>query len=179
MSETLHCTFCGAAFADQSGWPRTCRSCNRITYRNPLPVVVVVMPVRGRGGRDGLLVVRRGVEADPGYGQFALPGGYIDINDPSWQHAAARELREETGVELPPGAFSEYRVRSAPNGTLLIFALATAPVPASALAAFRGGGGEVGEVDVITAPRELAFDLHTDAARQWFEFGAGGAARVD
>jgi ADP-ribose pyrophosphatase YjhB (NUDIX family) len=181
MPEKLHCTYCGAAFAQQAGWPRTCTACGRITYRNPLPVVVVLLPVSGGGGgdRDGLLVVRRGVKADPGFGQLALPGGYVDINDPSWQHAAARELREETGIELPPGAFAEYRVRSAPNGTLLVFALATSPVPPSALSAFRGGGGEVGEIDVITSPRELAFELHTDAARHWFESRPGGTAPVD
>jgi hypothetical protein len=43
-----------------------------VTWRNPLPVVVVLLPVYGP---EGLLGIRRSVGADPGYDQFALPGG--------------------------------------------------------------------------------------------------------
>lgn len=164
MTGTLHCTYCGRAFApEQTGWPRTCPSCGRVSYRNPLPVVVVLLPVSDRGG---LLVIRRSVAADPGFGHFALPGGYIDINDPTWQHAAARELREETGIVLPPAAFSAFGVRSAPNGTLLIFAL-SAPVTSDALRAFRATN-ETSEMAVITSPTELAFSLHSEMANSWF-----------
>lgn len=166
---TLHCTHCGAPFAAESGWPRTCGACGRVSYRNPLPVVVVLIPVLDRGG---LLVIRRSVAADPGFGQLALPGGFIDINDPTWQHAAARELREETGVELPPDAFTEFRVRSAPNGTLLLFTLGRA-VTSGALSAFAGTN-ETSELAVIAEPQELAFPLHTEAARLWFERRGGG-----
>jgi ADP-ribose pyrophosphatase YjhB (NUDIX family) len=158
-----HCTYCGARFAQQSGWPRTCAGCGRVTYRNPLPVVVVLLPVYNP---DGLLVVRRSVAGDPGNGRLALPGGYVDVNDESWQHAAARELREETGVCLPSDWFSEYQVRSAPNGTLLLFVLARA-VPARTLPPSRASG-ETSEVTVIHGPAELAFPLHTDVARHWF-----------
>jgi ADP-ribose pyrophosphatase YjhB (NUDIX family) len=126
-------------------------------------VVVVLLPVADRGG---LLVIRRSVAKDPGFGQLALPGGYIDINDESWQHAAARELREETGIELPAEAFTEYRVRSAPNGTLLIFALA-APVSSDRLPRFRASN-ETSEMAVITGPTDLAFGLHSEVANLWF-----------
>jgi ADP-ribose pyrophosphatase YjhB (NUDIX family) len=170
----LHCTYCGVAFSpDQQGWPRTCAACGQISYRNPLPVVVVLLPVRDRGG---LLVIRRAVADDPGFGQLALPGGYIDINDASWQHAAARELREETGIVLPPEAFTEFGVRSAPNGTLLIFTLACA-IDSPALPARFMSTGETSEMSVITRPQPLAFDLHTQAACRWF--GEHGGARVD
>ena len=164
MADTLHCTYCGHAFGpQQTGWPRTCSSCGRVSYRNPLPVVVVLLPI---SDRVGLLVIRRSVAGDPGFGHFALPGGYIDINDPTWQHAASRELREETGVVLPPEAFKEFGVRSAPNGTLLIFALA-APVSSTALPAFRATN-ETSEMTVITSPAELAFALHSEMANTWF-----------
>lgn len=164
MPETLHCTYCGHAFGPhQTGWPRTCSSCGRVSYRNPLPVVVVLLPISDRGG---LLVIRRSVASDPGFGQFALPGGFIDINDPTWQHAAARELREETGITLPPDTFREFGVRSAPNGTLLIFALAE-PVTSNALPAFRATS-ETSEMTVITSPTELAFPLHSEMANSWF-----------
>jgi ADP-ribose pyrophosphatase YjhB (NUDIX family) len=163
MPDALHCTYCGTRFVQQRCWPRTCTACGRVTYRNPLPVVVVLLPVSDRGG---LLVIRRSVAADPGFGELALPGGYIDINDESWQHAAAREVREETGVELPPGAFTEFRVRSAPNGTLLIFALAT-PVTSHGLPRFSASA-EASEMAAITGPTELAFPLHSEMANLWF-----------
>jgi ADP-ribose pyrophosphatase YjhB (NUDIX family) len=131
---------------------------------------VVLLPVEDRGG---LLVIRRSVAADPGFGEFALPGGFIDINDATWQHAAARELREETGIELPPEAFTEFRVRSAPNGTLLIFALAR-PVRSDALPAFRATN-ETSETAVITAaPARLAFPLHSEVADSWFSGDRAG-----
>jgi ADP-ribose pyrophosphatase YjhB (NUDIX family) len=169
LDVTLHCTYCGTAFVQQDGWPRTCTSCGRVTYKNPLPVVVVLLPIRDR---RGLLVIRRSVAGDPGFGEFALPGGYIDINDPTWQHAAARELREETGVQLPPEAFTAYRVRSAPNGTLLIFALAT-PVTSAELSPFKASL-EISEMSVLTTPAKLAFDLHSEAAHSWFADNPAG-----
>ena len=172
-SETaaLHCTYCGARFAQESGWPRTCAKCGRVTYRNPVPVVVVLLPVYNP---DGLLVVRRSVEGDPGFGRFALPGGYIDVNDESWQHAASRELREETGVCLPPDWFAQYQVRSAPNGTLLLFAAAR-PIPARTLPPFKSTN-ETSEVAVTHGPQDLAFPLHTEVARTWFAELRGRAA---
>jgi len=169
---TLHCTHCGTRFAQQSGWPRTCASCGRVMYKNPLPVVVVLLPLYNP---DGLLVVRRSVKADAGYGRFALPGGYIDAADESWQHAAARELREETGVCLPADWFSQYQVRSAPNGTLLLF-VAARPIPARTLPPLRANG-EVSEIAVIHGPEDLAFPLHTEVAQLWFaQRRADGAA---
>ena len=163
-SETaLHCTYCGTRFAQQDGWPRTCTQCGRVTYKNPIPVVVVLLPVYGPAG---LLVVRRSVAGDPGHGRLALPGGFIDAGDPTWQHAAARELREETGVCLPHEWFAQHAVRSAPDGTLLIFATAR-PLPLRTLPP-SASTGETSGATVIYEPTELAFPLHTEVARDWF-----------
>ena len=64
---------------------------------------------------NGLLVVRRNKKADPGFGQLALPGGYVDFRE-AWQDAAARELREETGIRLAP----EGRIALDPDEEWLI-----------------------------------------------------------
>jgi 8-oxo-dGTP diphosphatase len=59
--------------------------------RNPsLAVDCVVFDPAGR-----LLLIRRG--NPPFQGQYALPGGYVDYGE-STEHAAARELAEETGL---------------------------------------------------------------------------------
>jgi 8-oxo-dGTP diphosphatase len=59
--------------------------------RNPsLAVDCVVFDPAGR-----LLLIRR--KNPPFRGQCALPGGYVDYGE-STEHAAARELKEETGL---------------------------------------------------------------------------------
>lgn len=47
--------------------------------------------------RDQVLLIERG--QPPGVGQWALPGGFIDIHEPI-VNACLRELTEETGLEL-------------------------------------------------------------------------------
>lgn len=50
-----------------------------------------------------LLLIRRAVSPrDPWSGQMALPGGRLDLADPSLVAAAVRETQEETGVVLDP-----------------------------------------------------------------------------
>lgn len=158
-----HCSYCGEGFPEDTGWPRTCARCGEISYLNPIPVTVVVLPVETPAGR-GVLTVRRAIE--PGLGKLALPGGFIDAGE-TWQAAGAREVEEETGLKLDPAALSLLAVHStpAPANNVLIFALA-APQPAADLAAFRPNA-EVSELAVLTAPQALAFPLHTQVLAEF------------
>ena len=108
-----HCSYCSAAFREDQPWPRTRAHCGNTSFLNPIPVAVVLIPVDG-----GVLAIRRSIE--PRKGKLALPGGYINFGE-SWQEAGAREVMEEPGLILAPGEICEFRVRSAPDGTLLIF----------------------------------------------------------
>ena len=67
------------------------------TYDYPRPSVTVDVVVFGYdGGRDlKLLLIQRGGE--PFKGQWALPGGFVDM-DEDLESSALRELEEETGV---------------------------------------------------------------------------------
>jgi 8-oxo-dGTP diphosphatase len=65
-------------------------------YEYPHPAVttdVVLFTIRG--GALSLLLIQRG--APPHRGMWALPGGFLDINE-DLEACAARELMEETGI---------------------------------------------------------------------------------
>ncbi len=154
-----HCAYCGSAFEPDAPWPRTCQVCGNTRYRNPLPVSVVLVPVDG-----GVLAVRRAIE--PSKGRLALPGGYINWGE-SWQEAGAREVEEETGLRLDPAEIAEFRVKSAPDGTLLVFGQAR-PRSAAGLPPFEPTP-EASERVILRGPEELAFSTYTEVVREFFE----------
>ncbi len=67
------------------------------TYDHPRPALTVDCVVFGMDDEDlKVLLIQRGIE--PFAGQWALPGGFVHV-DESLEQAARRELAEETGVE--------------------------------------------------------------------------------
>ncbi len=154
-----YCSFCGTLFDEAQPFPRTCSHCSNITYVNPLPVAVLLLPVD-----NGLLLIRRNIE--PQKGKLALPGGFINLGE-SWQTASARELFEETGFQIDAEGIDDFRVLSAPDGTLLIFGLAQ-PLSFAQLPAFAPSP-ETSEIVILNAPEELAFSLHTQVVEEYFK----------
>ncbi|MEU8775618.1 NUDIX domain-containing protein [Streptomyces sp. NPDC048606] len=156
-----HCPTCGNRF-DSTDWPRACAACGAVSYRNPLPVAVALLPVEDADG-TGLVVITRTIE--PALGGVALPGGFVDFGE-DWREAVVRELREETGIEAPVEEVSLADVLSSPAGHLLVFGLLpprpTADLPPSTATDETTGW------HVLRAPAELAFPLHTRAAASWF-----------
>jgi 8-oxo-dGTP diphosphatase len=66
------------------------------TYRHPRPAVTVdVVVLRKKGQLVEVLLVQRG--QPPFLGSWALPGGFVNIDEPL-EAAARRELEEETGI---------------------------------------------------------------------------------
>jgi ADP-ribose pyrophosphatase YjhB (NUDIX family) len=126
---------------------------------NPRPVAVMLVPVD-----DGVLLVRRNIE--PRRGELALPGGYIDLGE-TWQEAGAREVAEETTLQLDPATIRDFgALTDAEGGFVLIFGLA-APQTAAALAAFTPNS-ETQEWTLARGPQELAFPLHTEMLARYF-----------
>jgi len=162
-----HCSYCGHAFVSGQEWPRECASCAQLSYRNPLPVAVALLPVD-----DALLVVRRDIE--PHRGHLALPGGFIDYGE-AWQAAVVRELREETGVGAAAENVRLFDVLSAPDGTVLIFG--TLPATTAAALPEMAPTAETSGWELIDGPTDLAFPLHTRVARAFFETAASAVAQ--
>jgi ADP-ribose pyrophosphatase YjhB (NUDIX family) len=165
------CSYCGTAYPEPLAYPRTCTNsaCKVTVWANPIPVSVVLLPVRSEQG-TGLLVVRRGIE--PRKGSLALVGGFVEEHE-TWQACGAREMLEEAGVtidaaKLAPVWFTSTEPR--PNRVLLF---SVAPVlERASLPAFTPGP-EAMERGLVFGSRGLeevfAFPLHTQVARNWLE----------
>jgi ADP-ribose pyrophosphatase YjhB (NUDIX family) len=102
LAATLNfCSQCGSAlsFGPLPGEERErlgCDRCGFIAYVNPR-LVVTTLPVTGAGE---LMLIRRGIE--PGYGSWAQPGGFLEV-DETVHAGAVRETLEETGLVVEPG----------------------------------------------------------------------------
>jgi ADP-ribose pyrophosphatase YjhB (NUDIX family) len=101
LAATLNfCTRCGGALREQAvpgdRARLVCAACGEIAYVNPR-LVVTTLPVTDDGR---LVLLRRAIE--PGYGAWAQPGGFLEV-DETVSEAAIRETLEETGLVVQPG----------------------------------------------------------------------------
>ncbi len=91
------CPPCGGDLqlrAVKTGEPErlVCQDCGLIFYLDPKVAAGVLVLCE-----SGLLLLRRGIE--PQYGKWVFPGGFVDRGEHPEQ-AAAREAREEAGIEV-------------------------------------------------------------------------------
>ncbi|USZ66709.1 NUDIX domain-containing protein [Halorussus salilacus] len=96
-----YCPDCGSATTAreiEERERRYCPSCERVIWQNPAPCAAVAV-VDG----ESVLLVERAVP--PGVGEWTIPGGHMEVDEQP-EVAAARELREETGVGVDPSALS-------------------------------------------------------------------------
>lgn len=96
---TRWCSHCGAQLLINDGNPRCPQGHD---FYQPRPQILVSCFV-SCGSR--LLWMRRNNEPQRGY--WAIPAGYMEANE-TLAEAAARELREETCVEIEAGELSLY-----------------------------------------------------------------------
>lgn len=155
LKKDTYCSFCGNKHTSEN-YPKDCQNCRTITYINPLPVAVILLPVD-----DELLVIRRNI---PPVGRLALPGGFIEVGE-TWQRAGQRELFEETGIEITHEEIQLFDVKSAPDGTVLIFGIADKKTKDQITFT---DNDETQEVAFISEAVELGFPLHTEVVKKYF-----------
>lgn len=63
-------------------------------YKNPVPTVDIIIRIP-QNGRERIVLIKR---KNPPFG-WALPGGFVDYGE-SLEHAAEREAKEETGLDV-------------------------------------------------------------------------------
>jgi ADP-ribose pyrophosphatase YjhB (NUDIX family) len=101
--ETLrfrYCPYDGEQLRDsavEQGSRPSCPRCEFVDYANPLPVVAAVVLKDTR-----ILLARRG--KPPQKGTWDIPGGFMEAGE-RIEDALAREVKEETGMEVEVGEY--------------------------------------------------------------------------
>lgn len=134
-----------------------CSKCGHVTkrHKNPLPTVDVIVAIDGK-----ILLIER---KNPPHG-WALPGGFIDYGE-SAEEAAAREIKEETGIEL--SGLTQFRCYSGPDRDPRFHTLSivfTAESTGRPVAGDDAAGTGLFEPDELPSP--IAFD-HAEILRDY------------
>ena len=90
-----YCVQCGSKLEIKTDYEKKlrpqCSNCGWTYYKNPIPASACVI----LNEKNEVVIIKRKFE--PGIGKWALPSGYIEINqDP--EDCAVDEMKEETGL---------------------------------------------------------------------------------
>jgi 8-oxo-dGTP diphosphatase len=159
--EMNYCPCCGRALIDQFLFGRVrrkCPDCGFVFFRDPKVAAGVLAEQDGK-----VLLVKR--LYDPHMGDWALPAGFVEIDEGPVQ-AALRELTEETGlIGRIRGIIGTYHIRSDPRGPIVTL-LYHAQIVGGELKA----GDDAEEVRLFAPdelPKNLAFASTRQALYRW------------
>lgn len=157
-----YCSRCGSPLAlgplpAETRERLACSNCGFIAYVNPR-LVVSTLPVTADGR---LVLIRRGIE--PGYGWWAQPGGFLEIDETAHE-GAIRETLEETGYVVEPGEVVGVYTR--PQAAIVVIAWEARVVGGEAT--ISDESLEVRSFAAHEIPwQKLAFQTTTWALRDW------------
>ena len=125
------------------------------TYRNPTPTVDIIIDIDGR-----IVLIKR---KNPPYG-WAIPGGFVDYGE-SFETAAIREAREETGLDVKD--LKQMHTYSNPNRDARMHTAST--VFTGKAKGVPKAGDDAGEIALFSQQDlpELAFD-HAEILADYF-----------
>lgn len=165
--KNAHCSYCGGLFFDSNKFPQECYICKNVTYVNPLPVGVAMIPCTPTKichFKPSLLLIQRasGDEA----GKWALPGGYIELGE-TLEEGTAREVKEEVGLDLDPNIFKVFDAKTAKSGNILIFSFYDKYGLTLDDIKFVPNK-EVTAIKVVDGSEEIAFPTHQKIIESYF-----------
>lgn len=159
--EVNFCLRCGHALEDRVAFGRmrrVCPACGFVFFHDPKVAAGVLAEKDGR-----VLLVRRAV--DPHKGAWALPAGFVEIDEGPVE-AALRECREETGlIARVTGVLGAFDVRSDPRGKVILI-LYWAKIVDGELKP-GDDASEVGFFAPDEIPKNLAFSSTRRALLRW------------
>lgn len=134
-------------------------------YNSPNPVAVGVLQIQD-GEKIKLLGIVRGIL--PKIGEIAFPGGFQNPLE-NGKIAAAREIKEETGLDTNPEDYSILDTKMSPTNNELIFYINKNIYPKEILDTLFCNPDEKGVVEVtgfvlIDRDTPMAFPFHREVA---------------
>ncbi|MDP2168153.1 MAG: NUDIX hydrolase [Thermodesulfovibrionales bacterium] len=119
-----------------------------MTHRNPLPTVDIIIEYK-----SGIVLIER-KNPPPGW---ALPGGFADYGE-SLEHAAVREAKEETGLDVE--LIRQFHTYSDPERDPRHHTISTVFIAKAGGGALRAGddAGRAGVFGHAALPEDMAFD---------------------
>lgn len=134
-------------------------------YNSPNPVAVGVLQIQD-GDEIKLLGIVRGIM--PKIGEIAFPGGFQNPLE-NGRIAAAREIKEETGLDTNPEDYSILDTKMSPTNNELIFYVNKNVYPKEILNTLFCNPDEKGIVEVtgfvlIDRDTLMAFPFHREVA---------------
>jgi ADP-ribose pyrophosphatase YjhB (NUDIX family) len=156
------------ATADEQ--PLTCDRCGWRWYSNPKPAAAVLLERTADGEAEpSVLLLKRAVE--PGFGDWDLPAGYLDPGE-SFEMAARRETREESGIEVELMALTGvYHSRPANAVTAVFRARAVDSDAAVRIDAESSDHAWVARSEVDAWLPRMAFSSMASALADWRDRG--------
>jgi ADP-ribose pyrophosphatase YjhB (NUDIX family) len=175
MSKYKYCYHCGSKYSKHpntaSGYSSEnnnliCQDCQTVVYRNPTPVAVCLIPVKDQD-EVGLLLVERKI-GELGWG---LPGGFMEFGE-DLNRAGARELFEETNIQVSPDSAVSNTAVSTPDGSKVLIFIEFKAISINKMNDFVEND-EVGSLKVIWSQDQLPesgiiFPLHIKVAEAFF-----------
>ena len=142
-----------------------CGACETIHYSNPIPVILVVQPVRLTQGGTGIVLARRRIP--PAFGQLVLPGGYMEQYG-DWRKSAQIELFQETCIKVSLESLTQLWYRSPPEQHLILLFCVGRVIHEQDLPEFRPLPNEEGIIEtservIATSSAEIPWSTHREA----------------
>lgn len=164
LEDVRFCPRCAAEATVRFPRSIVCDACGYGAYFNPKPVACAVLT----DPSNRVVLMRRATE--PRAGRWTMPGGFVDLGETT-ETAAAREIREEVGVEATVRGLVGVYSRDTEHTVKIVYAATT-----EGIARISEEALEVRAFEPMDIPwQELAFWSDEQALR---DFLAATGART-